>query len=466
MEQTRCILFSPISKFDPISQIKDETGAPTACYDGPALHIARKYNPQKVYFYLTKDFDRNARPNADLCKVLLERLLPGTRVEFIDGDPALDVHHFDQIGQAYREALTNIYDREHAEAEKLSILLNLSSGTPQMQAALYLVAATLPFSTAPVQADSPRAPQTEECSKNDLEENALGRILDLLQTQTADRTHSVTCQNVYRVIYKDNIEKLIQNAEYNAAKDLCEKGKAYFVPAVKKQLRRALAHYTLDEQALREFAPDDDFYEFPEKIIGSDARQCYDYLLYMKALLHRKAYSDFCRALSPAITRVMCLRLKSIGYDIEPFTEKGEDGIQEFKAERIKKADHDFYNEIEKERGWNERAWSGEYVSAKRLLEYMNYLRDRKAKEDKKLIDVAKTFKDLRDVEQGVRNLAAHEMVGITCNVVSKKAGMEPGKILRLLQQEYQSAVGAEELKWDGLERINKQILQEMGKEP
>jgi CRISPR type III-A/MTUBE-associated protein Csm6 len=112
--------------------------------DGPALHIVRYYKPDVVYLYLTAEMALRYK-SGDVFVKAIKKTAPGCIIEVIKSE-ITDPSDFDAFSDLYK-ILTGIHER-HSGSE---ILLNVSSGTPQMIASLCIGATSLPFSTTPVQ---------------------------------------------------------------------------------------------------------------------------------------------------------------------------------------------------------------------------------------------------------------------------------------------------------------------------
>ncbi|MFC2367322.1 MAG: hypothetical protein ACFNMC_04510, partial [Veillonella parvula] len=110
------ILYTPVGDTDPIR----------GCYDGGMLHIVRHYNPDMAILVLSKDMEQKEESNRRFSKALkyvkadLDIKLICTGLE--------DVHRIDTL----QPFVDHFYEMlsEYPDAE---ILINLSSGTPQMK---------------------------------------------------------------------------------------------------------------------------------------------------------------------------------------------------------------------------------------------------------------------------------------------------------------------------------------------
>ncbi len=102
-------------------------------HDGPMVHILRHYRPEAVYLFFTKEIweDFEQRDHR------FEKTFAFLREKWDGYAPAChnilsgigDAHDIDALNQPLHEAIQHI-SREHPEA---TILINITSGTPQMQ---------------------------------------------------------------------------------------------------------------------------------------------------------------------------------------------------------------------------------------------------------------------------------------------------------------------------------------------
>lgn len=109
------VLFSPIGDTDPIRN----------CYDGACLHIVRHYHPDKVILFLTKSMSDMERKNHCYSRAI-KHVAPACQIEII---------YTDIIAAHLYDSFINILP---SEVHKINtgddeILLNLSSGTPQIK---------------------------------------------------------------------------------------------------------------------------------------------------------------------------------------------------------------------------------------------------------------------------------------------------------------------------------------------
>lgn len=446
------VLFSPVSDRDPCSadwKHKD------VYRDGALLHIVRTHRPQKVYLFLTQRFWEFEEKDHRYTK-MLHHVCPQVEIEFLrcpqDIQNAALFDQFDDIFRTHLEAI-------HAAHPGARLLLNLSSGTPQMQASLYLLAATLTFPVKPVQVLSPSRDSNvgDDRYNAQLAETSLGedgRITRPDSVFTENRCRAVSCTNAVRTILRENILKLAESHDYTAALAVYYSSKDLFPKQLQLQLNTAAAHLNLDEEKQQQLRkkPEVDwlsFYEPPLREKPENFLRCYDYLLYLETLVARKAFSDYARALSPVLTAIMKLRLQGAGYDIARFCEVDEKGITQLRKEKLKEIDPGFASYLDQR--YRKTGFRDGPLSALYMREYMEYLK-RKGTD----LDTA-DFTTLRSFESDIRNLAAHEMKGISAN--AENLNMIKAN-LRMLRTQFEKAAGTGALKWDALKTMLQQIRQ------
>lgn len=118
------ILFSPVGTTDPVRN----------CRDGACLHILRHYHPDKVILYYTAEMEEREDKN-HMYTLGVEHVQPGCPIQEIRSG-ITDAHLYDAYLHHLPQAVFDVH-REHPEAE---ILLNLSSGTPQIKVILAIMA--------------------------------------------------------------------------------------------------------------------------------------------------------------------------------------------------------------------------------------------------------------------------------------------------------------------------------------
>ena len=456
------VLFSPVSDRDPCSA--DRTFR-DVYRDGALLHIVRHYRPHKVYLFLTKRF-REFEEKDHRYTRMLRHVMPEVEIQFFPCPETIqNAALFDQFDAPFGEYLKTI----HKQNPEDHLLVNVSSGTPQMQASLYLLVATLPFQLKAVQVLSPNRDSNagrdfydpEAAERNLGEDGSVvrctedGRTVDF----TEKRCRDVSCKNALRALLVKSISRLVDGDDYTAAQELYKTSKEHFTPKLSQLLRLAYAHLNLNVLEAKKLKKEGiDWLDFYEPVLQGTpeiVRRCYDYLLYLDSLVLRKALNDYSRALSPALTVIMRMRLDSAGYDIMQFCERDRNGVIQLKNTLIRQNDPQFMDHLN-------RQYKGHFndgpLSAVQMLHYMKYLNEQKDVD----LDVD-VFDGLRTAEGTIRNLASHEMQGITADDINRATQSSAKNILETLKQQYEKANGfSAPLQWDSLRKLKEQIKAEL----
>ena len=190
------VLFSPVGDTDPVR----------GSYDGALLHIVRHYRPHKVYIYFTKAM----QSKKDVILKAIEKFEIATEVILTEVENPSD---FDIFNQEFDRLLQHIQN-ENAESD---ILLNISSGTPQMKSALCLEVVSSHLKLKPIQVLSPAKGSSKdiehggdiEDNYDDLEENS--------QYIEENRCIEPQIVSFRRTAIKRDLISLVENFEYRMA---------------------------------------------------------------------------------------------------------------------------------------------------------------------------------------------------------------------------------------------------------
>ena len=456
------VLFSPVSDRDPCSA---DRNYPDVYRDGALLHIVRHLKPRKVYLFLTQRFQEFEEKDHRYSH-MLKHVMPEVEIQFEKCPENIkNAALFDQFDEPFRNSLEII----HRDNPNAQVLVNVSSGTPQMQASLYLLTTTLTFPIRAIQILSPTKDSNAGPDRYnpELAEQNLGEDGKIIRKDHEGRTVTfhenrvrlVSCLNAVRAILVKNIAQLVENDDYVAAKNLYESSEELFHPRLEQLLRIAYAHLNLHTQEAQKLRDEGvhwkDFYEPSICNLPQEAQKCYDYLLYLGTLVKRQAFNDYSRALSPALTTIMRMRLRQAGYDILQFCKPDRNGVIKLRNELIQQKEPRFLDYLNNQfRG----SFRDGPLSAVQMLYYMSYI-----KEGKDIDLDVDIFTQLRLAESTIRNFAAHEMKGITAEQIQDATDLFADGILNLLKGQYQKAVDIHtEVKWNSLDKLKKEIKKEL----
>lgn len=440
------ILFSAVGGHDPIANY----------HDGAILHICRLYRPRKVYLYLSKEMiQRSDMDNRYVDS--LERLQKHLdykmeHIELIKRENLTEVQLFDTFYQEF-EPIINRIQMENPES---SILLNTSSGTPAMKSALEIIAALSLKDITAVQVATPQKkenPKDEDPMKYDLE-----LFWDLNEDngkEFINRCIKIESSNLLAKVQIESIKKLIHSYDYHAALLLAEEIKQFINPLAIEMLRAAVYRSQLNLSGYGKIANANGF----DFLLTKDGAviSVVEYILLLQVKRNQGNYADFIRALSPVILDVfdIYLKKKCSLYFKEDYCEYNN--VRKLYFPKLSKMDHSKQGKDVKKHLLNK--WSntakleGSFYKSAQLLVLINGF----SNDD----DVKKDANSLRNnVEEGLRNSAAHEIVSVTEDIIIQKTGMNSQNILNALKNIVTKAgYNIKKGDWESYEKMNDKII-------
>ena len=432
------VLFSPIGRTDPVRND----------FDGPFLHILRHYPVKKAVLYLTKETFALHRQD-DRYLALACRVSPNTECEVCGDDTLEQAQTFEIYDAPFRAAIEKL----HSENSECEVLVNISSGTPQMEASLYLLKAILPFPVRAIQVTSPAKRSNESAhmdTAGSLDPDALYAALRDNDPAAENRCVEVGGENAQAALLRKNILTLIRSYDYAAALTLAESAPELFDDGVLAALRAAKQRGTLETRAAAQVLSGC----FEENRPG--LMEGYEYILMLDTLVQREAWGDYARALSPALVELLLLALRQlVGLDIHSLCVHKTSGAEwHISPQTIDSRDPAML-------AYLNRGYKGGLrespLNADVMLRILNYYRKKK---DWWQLDT-RPFARLRKFEQTVRNCAAHQVTPITEQQIQEWTGGEMSipDAQELLKRCF-AQTGGKAYRWNGYEIMNRQLTQ------
>ena len=405
------ILFSPLGMTDPIRFFKD----------GAALNVARKYQPDVIYLYMSKEIVQKHKEDNRYVysfEKLGELLGKDFEIHTIERPDLEDVQLFDSFLTEFRAILEEIHNN-HPDAE---ILLNVSSGSPAMKSSLQILSLTLDFPCTPVQVSSPMAKSNPRVdNESDLSPEDHWELNESNETDD-DRCIVSQTTNLLDEFRKQTVIDMVRSYNYTAAYDIAKKSPA-FSQKCREMLDAACARLKLNYSKARTI-----FGKYGVKVITDAPKECldlYEYLLVIKVKLCNEEYADFLKALSPAIANLYEMYLnRKCNINLDDYTDIDYEG----------------------KRVWNRRKMSGTDVLRFLDEKYKNrgMLQDHSDVRTDALVELIGCYSPDPDaticsaeirkkVEAKLRNKAAHTIVAISADTVKKETGFTPEEIFRKL---------------------------------
>ena len=409
------ILFSPVGSTDPIA----------GQHDGAILHIARNYDLDEIYLYLSKEMCELDQKD-DRYGYCLERLKESTGKTFIVKKicrPELtEVHIFDFFMKEFRDIVNQILNEADCE-----LYLNVSSGTPAMKSALQLIGTIVekPMKTIQVVTPSRKYNEHREDVKGEYDVELQWELNMDNQFPYENRCSISTDVNLAAELKKEAIKKQIVAYDYLAALSLAEDIELFLDPRAMRLLEAMESRIKLDRNRCRYYLKDLDYKIFPHE--SGNEIDCVEYLLLLQIKMQKEEYIDFLRGITPLFT-LLLERIVARETPIEVrqycFSQKGVNGTVFTNWDKQKvSTNQTLQDALTRDGKWELR--SRQVVRTEDLVEILNRLSDNAA--------VKKLAADLREVEEKVRNPVAHCITYMTADILKEATGYSAAKIFDML---------------------------------
>jgi len=447
------ILFSPLGMTDPIRGFRD----------GAMLHICRVYQPKKVYLYMSQEIcNFDALDNR--YELTLQKLAQslGTTIEIckIKREGINNPHAFDTFFEEYNNNIRSIVDQN----PDFSLIINLSSGTPQMKSALQILCALSDRPYLPLQVTSPERKSNVEATvkaEYDIEiewELNLDNSLDTF----INRCIVVTQKNYLAILQIETIKKHVFSYNYSAALVAATQIKGFINPLAYKLLQAANLRQSLNLKKLDTLNLEGHKL-YP--VQTSDLKYVFEYLLILQLKLKKRDLGDFIRGLSPAIADLfeICLAKVcriNIRQRCKVISKRGIANISHLAREKLKPEEVAALDET-----FPGGYKTGPLSSSNMRPLIVHYCQKGQAADptnkNSQIIDLTNK---IRDFEEQIRNIIAHEIVEINDDWISARTGFTASQLFKILKQYFGLVCGQNMPMniWVSYDDINKAIAKEL----
>ncbi|HZK43628.1 MAG TPA: hypothetical protein VFC73_05000 [Syntrophomonadaceae bacterium] len=444
------ILFSTLGMTDPI---KND-------YDGPLLHIMRKYKPEQVYLFMTKricelaDEDDRYRLQIEyLCAKeeftceIIER-----RYEDIDNPQEYDIFY-----PIFEEELNHI----HLNNPKAQILINLSSGTPQMKSTCHLLALTAPFPIIPLQVTTPNEGENYGSPDYDIQETWDNNMDNHTDLGIKNRTSQVNAENLRFLISREAAISNIKAYNYTAALEIIMSVEEFVSPNIIILLNAAVYRKNMQLREAEREVRLTEFNLFPIK--SGDAKELFEYLLILGLQQKTGQLIDFVRGISPALSRLFeafleekCNRKVKEDYCTRSYTDPNH---WRLKRDKIRAKDPELLRYYDSK---YDNAFRDSDISCSSLLPMIEY--DCGAGGSSPNEAVIMRVQKMRAVEKNLRNPAAHNITAVKEEQFVKLASISSERLLTdmqwLFRLTYSRYFPREGDLWESYEIMNAKIIE------
>lgn len=400
------VLYSCIGTTDPVRGLKD----------GGLMHIMRFYRPATVYLFLSAELVRRDQKDNRI-----DKIFAFIRENWDGYDPKLirintgieDPSDMD----ALLDPMNSLLHRILCENPDSKVLLNLSSGTPQMQIILAQMAVDSRYQTEGIQVKNPekKAGTTERTNSESYTVDEALRLNEDEFPGAENRCRVPRMVAVRREATRNQLHSLLSQRNYSAIAHLETE-----LPAAIAKLARHLdyrSRFLLKdaEREAREFsemelAAGQGDYPYP-------VYEMIEYFAMLKNLVHLKRYTDFMLRLNPFIVRFQevllgeCLRLRGLS-EADLFTVT--DGIKKLNPAGIKQADSELLVYMENDL---HRAVEPRPVSIRVMNVMLGYFGVKAS--------VRKLLSNCEKANNKLRNSAAHDLFTITNKDILRICGSD-----------------------------------------
>lgn len=201
-------------------------------HDGALIHIARKYRPEKVILIFS---EHTAKKQGNIEKALFS-IAPDYKPELIIHDSIIsdnEVHIFDVMFQRFSDILQEYYTKED------EFILNLSSATPQIKSALFVINRLSGINVKAVQVSSPEHASNENIGHdNDENIDELIEVNEDNKFNFIDRTIEDNAEKFNQALLKKTARDFIEKFDYKAALDILDQLSDFpNLKSVRKEIR-------------------------------------------------------------------------------------------------------------------------------------------------------------------------------------------------------------------------------------
>lgn len=440
---SKTILFSPVGGTDPISL--------SNIRDGSLLHICRVYRPDKIIMYMSReilDFHKLDNRYCYCIDRLAELLDHQFEYEIVERPNLTEVQDFDFYYEDFSQILKKLMDEMEAGDR---LLLNTSSGTPSMKSGLLVLQTLGDYPCTAIQVSTPTRKMNEHIHK-DYDVSLLWELNEDNTRDFENRCKEIKCLNLSRLKNEEIIKRHVLAYDYAAALSVAEAMPEEYTKTYIHMLEFALFRESLDFKALDNMSSLKIGFQLPVR--DRNYREYMEYALELDIKGRQKKYADFIRAISPLFVDLLVLALKkNTSVKLEDYCSITEGTL---KWDQRKLKDTDVLKVLNRENGGY---FQGTYMQSMHIMQLIKeYAADDKLK---------KLVEDIRDVEQSVRNLAAHQIITVNeqriKNLTKTKdvpEGYSADQIMSMIKALFKyTEIPVKKEYWDSYDDMNQKIL-------
>ena len=409
------ILFTCIGTSDPVRGYRD----------GPVLHILRSYRPEKVCIFLSAEASELNRKGSRL-----EEVWDYIRQHWEGYAPAVELIHSEITDPSDQDAVyepiesaVRAFRRDNPHD---TLLLNLSSGTPQMKLVLDMLCCETALGAVGVQVKSPegKSGTTDRTNAGDYD-TSLELEYNEDETESVNRCLEPGLFSLRQQQQRQRLLALLERRDYAALRDMGSE-----LPETLRKLSEHLYYRDrLQDDEARRFAfmlkleklP---FELYPEKKSSenNDYHELSEAYLSMKNMLVREQYSLFVIRLNPLVLRLqlraMRLYLPKIGSAFEELFSESR-GEYKFEATLLQSRHPEFYQQLAQKLQFYPDDRTASLLLCNALLALLPELPG----------DMLSLFQRCEKLNHDLRNDLAHQLRDTTYDMLCSLLGDRPEQL-------------------------------------
>lgn len=407
------VLFSPVGTTDPF---RDD-------FEGPLLHIIRHYDPDFVYLFLTSEMAERADKDDRYHRAIREqaRLLGRTDRPIVESyrSNIKDPSDFDAFGKPYQEIFAGLCER-FPDAE---ILLNVSSGSPQMISAACLLASSryLDRSYRSIQVLHHREHSGEKSRymPDEYKDEDIGELMDFLP-EAPNRCREPNLMLFQQHMLKEQIKRLIKLYDYPGASLLVEFNPDILPDSISRLIKHITFRLALETEKAMDLLSSEDHLPNVVIIKNKEASRIYEYFLGLQVFYLRDEIGPYLLRLSPLLTNLINYYIRiNCHYSLNKLVKHENPGALILSKSKIKTSEPDLFLYLK--RAYN--GFSDRYVSLDNLLHILNYLIESQKAPAGQAKEIYSLFSEMRTIEENLRNKVAHQIVKVSKAWCKKNTG-------------------------------------------
>ena len=431
------ILFSPLGMTDPITHL----------YDGSMLHICRVYKPDILILYMSAEvihFHEKDNRYLYCIEKLSQHMNHPIEVHMIKRPELKEVQEYDVFYDDFHNIIGAILKNTTEDDE---ILLNIASGTPAMKSALLVLSVLADYKLRPIQVTTPiRKSNTRLEDKVNYDVETNWELNGDNEPDYVNRCTEPKTRNFSVLLMKDNIRKMVSSYDYEAALTMATEIKEYVSDDAMNLIKIGCERLKLNQRAVDILVKQIPYDIIPIK--SSDQRMVFEYALSLNIKRIKGEYADFVRALTPLVADLIESLLKNqCKIDINQYCKINSKGVRKFDESKL--AGTQIFTILSNEFGGNFKA---DLVGTRQMVPIIMELSNN--------VVLKQNVNDIMNVEQKIRNLAAHDIVSVTPEWIQQKSGFSAEQIFDMIKYLVrESGIHATREAWNSYDVMNQYIL-------